>query len=171
MENDYTKGINNYPTTLVSAYNRLVYHKDDSKFTASNNSITGRSGLSFAQGGGRRNNNSNTNNRNSGNNNKHCSRCNRDGHDTLECYAKVKADGTVLCHYAQLGDRKLLCGKIGSNILAQPRSSIPEDYILLDSQSTIHWFANGMLLEGIKKKDVLMVVNSTGGEKHTYYLG
>ena len=125
-----------------------------------------------------------------------CDRCGRSSHPTNKCHAKTHDDGTVL-HISgesatgsleeQVSTANSVFGTISDNAYGlmflnserrggrsqttSSRASIPETWILLDSQSTIDVFSNPALLRDIHSIKTTMHINCNAGSKSTNLRG
>ena len=88
LENDYTKGNNNWPQTVTEAYSLITNYRDFSK-SRTKKIVKASTGVSFAQQQqGRNNNNNNNNNRLSNAEwlaQQECYNCNKKGHLARDC--------------------------------------------------------------------------------------
>ena len=119
-----------------------------------------------------------------------CMRCGRNNHSTKDCFAKRHADGTLLHIEAEgsatddvstldifgtIGDSHGLMFHIDSPTKhpssMSSRGSIPNTWILLDSQSTIDVFSNEKLLTNIHATSTTMHIKCNAGSKSTNLRG
>ena len=119
-----------------------------------------------------------------------CMRCGRNNHSTKDCFAKRHADGTILYIEAEgsamddvstleifgtIGDSHGLMFHIDSPTKhpssMSSRGSIPNTWILLDSQSTIDVFSNEKLLTNIHATSTTMHIKCNAGSKSTNLRG
>ena len=167
LQNDYLNGQNNYPRTLVEAYNRILYWKSPKlRFTIR----TANNGVTFVHTGNNDEVTLTTAGRSQPRVKKskeqiRCFKCGKLGHYAPQCpghNTASEADGMsgeqLLIdgvNNGEFDDEPSMCSfqfaVIGSIVLQQSShgSTIPKSWILLDNQSTIDVFSNRSLLKKI----------------------
>ena len=197
LQNDYTKGANNYPKTLVEAFQMLNNYKQSYKKPVSKNT-----GVSFAQKGKGGKNNNKKGNNNQNNNNKfmnvECYNCHKKGHIATNCPEKANTTNvqvntanaennnttgspeTVvantkmqLLNIASVNNGSTHCGLVNEQYtFIQSISNFNgknslKNWILLDNQSTTDIFCNGNILKDLKDTNEKMIIYTNGGSLTT----
>ena len=160
LRNSYLDGHDNYPRTVHKAYNILRRCEEDLPA----HSIEG-DGVSFAQNGQQRDLS-----------NVHCYSCQQMGHyaNTPEC-PNYKQNSTRSNESNKTNNNGTPQGGDGVNALmfmfSQSGRKIPDEWILLDSQSTVDIFCNPRLVQNICRVKERMKIQCNAGAQVTNLVG
>ena len=196
LENSYLQGRDDYPKTLNEAYTLLMYWRQNPKnYARMMGGIT--DGVAFTNAEGRSDQQSIVN-ANAGAKSKRdkadvtCHKCQEKGHYANECTNAKKKDDTnssqllnnnastaegssttyedptqSMFQFLQLG-----WGKEHQVVsLNQPSNPVPDNWILLDNQSTADIFHNRALLQNIRKSTSTMRIHCNAGVASTNLIG
>ena len=186
LENQFTRGTDQYPPDLTSAYGMLVSYRGPKQApTASQSSGTpallpagGGGGLQFAQ----------TTSPVPGldgilHENITCFHCQGPGHYASQCPLRGDDNGTtsgtrgnsgvtmLQQHDSSPSSYNFTFALVDCCFSQPPRCSIPDTWVLLDSQSTISVFRNASLLSNIRPSTHPLTVYTNGGHQVSRLLG
>ena len=192
LQNDYMKGNNTYPETLVEAFQLLNNYKQPYKKQPAKST-----GVSFTQKGKGGRNNSNRNakqnyNNNTDNSNRfadyECYNCHKKGHIAPNCPDKNKTEAsnvqveehntesssgiqnasTQLLNETEVNPKHKGCHSlIQYDICNYIGKNALKHWILLDNQSTADIFCNSNILQNIEDTDERMTIFTNGGSLST----
>jgi len=151
LENQFSRGFDQYPTDLTAAYNLLLTYRAPTQVAAPRpNGGSDLAGITFVQ---------NSDDVPGSDGVVHvgikCFNCQSFGHYATKC-TEASTRGSQFLHYT---------------FANEPHGSIPNTWILLDNQSTCSVFNNPDLLSDIRYSDVSLRVHTNGGIQVSNMIG
>jgi Reverse transcriptase (RNA-dependent DNA polymerase)/Zinc knuckle len=177
-QNDYTRGTNKYPRTMVGAYELLNGY---TSMYRGPNLPRGNDGVSFNQNGDSADGTANVNAGGGGKANVKCHNCKKLGHYERECPTK---DGGVVDAEKDKPSPKKSSGAEGKGcdavtfnnsgsygVVLHDGNPMPRSWLLLDNQSTVDVVSNSELLVDIHEGLGSMTIYCNAGSTKTTLVG